>query len=198
MVFCLGKSAIGTIEKLEARNLFGILIYSNLFLNSARASSLFCIWLTYFTSIFDANNKINILLSFYLQLAKKKKKWQQVKELQLSLQKPVVFVCIAVIKMCNILNLYSGWECISQMWVVVSDHQVHAGCLVAPLQWGLSLVCMGFYGKTSDLTKPKQWLCQIVAVLCLSAPTLNKEPGNSEQRKARGQRGDVKTAHLTN
>lgn len=154
---------------------------------------------TLLPSLMPSNNKINILLSFYLQLAKKKKKkWQQVKELQLSLQKSVVFVCIAVIKMGNILNLYSGWECISQTWVVVLDHQVHAGCLVAPLQWGLSLVCMGFYGKTSDLTKPKQWLCQIVAVLCLSAPTLNKEAGNSGQRKARGQRGDVKTAHLTN
>ena len=55
------------------------------------------------------------------------------------------------------------------------------------------------YGKTSDMTKPKQWLGQNAAVLCLYAAALNKEEaGNSEQRAARGQSGDVKTAHLTN
>lgn len=82
-----------------------------------------------------------------------------------------------------------------QMWLSC----VNRGCNTW-LQWHLcaqfffsSLVLEGDYGKTSDPTKSKQWLCQIVTVLCLSVTTLNREAwgNNSEQRTARGQTRDV-------
>lgn len=54
----------------------------------------------------------------------------------------------------------------------------------------------GFYGKTSDLTKPKQWLPKCGCAVCVLRPSI-KRRGTGNKESAKGQWGDVKTA-LTN
>lgn len=118
--------------------------------------------------------------------------WQEAKEHELLLPKSP-FCMFAAMKTYH-LDSFSEWKHMSCCFRSFASSRLFSGTSAVGILFGLH----GFYGKTSDLTKPKQWLCQIVAVLCLSAPTRNKEAGNRQQRKARGQRGDDKTAHLTN